>query len=211
MKNLFTLLAVTFLTVSVTAQTLSGTYNIVGTKLNNATYGTPTSSFKVHFNSNNYEVQFCDVSSIAYGNCIIDNGLITTTSYDISFLSYCSANTATNNATDIVGIVFGCALTSQSNITVTQSNGIYSLKRTCGGLVYEALLSQGTAGIEDNYFSDSQVYPNPTTGLINVTNYPVDLFDQYGAKVTTITTPQFDLSSLPKGLYFIANKKVVLL
>lgn len=212
MKNLFTFLAVTFLAVTLTAQTVSGTYNIVGTKLNNANYGVPTSSFKVHFNSNNFEVQFCDLNSTAWGYCTISNGSIITTSYDISFLTYCSAVQSTNDATDITGIVFGCAMSSQSNIAVTQSNGIYSLKRTCGGLVYEILLSQGgTSSIEDYQLDEIDIYPNPTNGIINLSHFPADLTNSFGQKVTTIENSIFDMSELPKGVYFVNRKKIVLL
>jgi len=212
MKNLFTLLAVTFLTVSVTAQSLNGTWNITNTKVNNSAYGTTTPSQKVHFNSNNFEVQFCDANTIMYAFCTI--GANSITPGEINSTYFGCGFPEQDQANGVISVVFGCQSINQSpsiNTAYNAQNNTFLLTRSCGGLTYQLTLSQGTSGIEDNYFSDSQVYPNPTTGLINVTNYPVDLFDQYGAKVTTITTPQFDLSSLPKGLYFIANKKVVLL
>jgi hypothetical protein len=53
-----------------------------------------------------------------------------------------------------------------------------------------------------------QVFPNPTTGLLQLDGFTAertDIFDQLGRRVQTYTTPQtnYDLSELPGGVYYL--------
>lgn len=209
MKNLTLFLAIT-LSATAFSQSLIGTWNITNTKVNNSNYGTPYSALKVHFNSSNFEVQFCDGSVTMYANCVI-----TPNSIDPAPVSgnYFGCGTpAQDEANGVVAVIFGCEMVQQSQLITTTynaTNNTYVLTRNCGTLTYALTLSQGTSGIEDNYFNDNEVYPNPTTGVINVKRFPVDLFDQYGQKIATINSDQFDLTNYPKGVYFVGNKKIV--
>lgn len=208
MKNLLLLLALS--TATAFSQSLIGTWNITNTKVNNSAYGVTTPSQKVHFNSNNFEVQFCDANTIMYANCTFGTNTITPGEINSTYFG-CGTPTQ-DQANGVISVVFGCQSIDQSptiNLAYNAQNNTYLLTRYCGGLTYQLTLSQGTSEIDDNYFSDNEIYPNPTNGVINVKQFPVDLFNQYGEKIATIDTQQFDLSSYPKGIYFVGSKKIV--
>ena len=63
--------------------------------------------------------------------------------------------------------------------------------------------------LKNNEFeiSNSNLYPNPTTGILNITNIDFDkinIYDIAGKLVTHFeSTTKIDLSNLSKGLYFV--------
>jgi hypothetical protein len=65
--------------------------------------------------------------------------------------------------------------------------------------------------IEDLDVSAVTVYPNPTTGMLQVTGNglrvtSIEIFDIYGRKVSYLTTHisnQVNISHLPAGIYFV--------
>jgi len=70
------------------------------------------------------------------------------------------------------------------------------------------------SGIVENSNSHFSVYPNPTTGLLNINieaNSKVDLYTTNGQLIKTITSNsnqlQWDLTDLSNGIYFIQVEK----
>lgn len=61
--------------------------------------------------------------------------------------------------------------------------------------------------VEDNFFEDVEVYPNPTSGILNVeADHSVDLLhltNQLGQSILSTTQSTLDLTDLPSGLYLL--------
>ena len=63
-------------------------------------------------------------------------------------------------------------------------------------------------GMDDNKTADINVYPNPTTGIVNIANagaMDITVYDMTGNQVlkTEKNTTQIDLSDLSNGVYFL--------
>ncbi len=66
-------------------------------------------------------------------------------------------------------------------------------------------------GVEDISVSNMQIYPNPTSGVINISNLEnvnfeqMDVYDMRGRLLIRKqqVSPRIDLSNLPKGVFFI--------
>lgn len=64
----------------------------------------------------------------------------------------------------------------------------------------------GTTSVEDNYLSEAQIYPNPSSNKISIqgiTIKKVDFFDVNGKKVKTATSATIDIRNLNNGIYFL--------
>ncbi len=72
-------------------------------------------------------------------------------------------------------------------------------------------LMSGTTGIENNsYYNNISIYPNPTTGIVNInysthdTKLSLRVFDIYGKIIMeTYRTDQIDLNNNKSGIYFV--------
>lgn len=168
-----------------------------------------------------YTISTGGVSSQAhrYSQCYIDNPAPASPTISVSGNDLTSTSATTYqwyyNGTLISGA------TSQ-NYTPTQS-GIYVVRITdANGCVYR--YSSGysfslSTGIQNNITNNISIYPNPTTGIIDINfNYQkfnlvkIDVYDIYGKKVlTTENNWRLDLSELSNGIYTLAisldNKK----
>ncbi|MFZ4454802.1 MAG: T9SS type A sorting domain-containing protein [Bacteroidales bacterium] len=64
-----------------------------------------------------------------------------------------------------------------------------------------------TVGIKDQFIEGISVFPNPTKGVVEIKSESgvewAELFDSIGNRIMTTTQTTLDLSSLPRGIYFI--------
>lgn len=106
-----------------------------------------------------------------------------------------------------LGAVYGLDF----NLT-SSDNGQYGMNTPA----YFAMdnLSVDFTEVEENIASHFSVYPNPTTGLLNINieaNSKVDLYTINGQLIKTITSNsnqlQWDLTDLSNGIYFIQVEK----
>jgi PKD repeat protein len=98
------------------------------------------------------------------------------------------------------------------NVSIANSKGCYTLSDTI-------TIPKGITGIDDaDAFSDLVIYPNPTTGLINIrlnnqifANVTISVLDQSGKEIINIKTEkssylfekQIDMRNQPGGIYII--------
>ena len=81
---------------------------------------------------------------------------------------------------------------------------------THGNGTYRVDLETQSVGTEDLDFTSVNVFPNPTTDLVNITgikhsDYTVEVFNSQGLKVLEKNSvTQIDMSQLDTGLYFIS-------
>ena len=87
-----------------------------------------------------------------------------------------------------------------ATITATTANGKTA---TCMVTV------SPSTGIDDITTSDLLVYPNPTTGIVNISEpSEIQVYNSFGALIITTFGTQVDLSNYANGVYFIqANGK----
>ena len=91
------------------------------------------------------------------------------------------------------------------------ANGTYSVVVNDGIGCYtsQTFILDGTIGINDFEESELQIFPNPSTGIVNIeTSIKIDyikIYDYTGKTVRIINgkTSQIDLSNVNKGIYFI--------
>ena len=73
--------------------------------------------------------------------------------------------------------------------------------------------SCGVASLSENTFDTGlQIYPNPTTGIFNVSGAAgdIEVLDPFGRLVLTTATSQINMTDQPKGIYFIREGEVTL-
>lgn len=141
-------------------------------------------------------------------------------SYDVEYEPGCGydyLNIYDGNSTSSPLIGMYCGTNSPGIITSTDATGALTFSFHSDDFVtgngWEAIISCVNLNITDNNNQNNnvQIYPNPTTGIINLqsdekyTN--VSVIDVYGREaIVSLKRNVIDISSLPNGIYFLKVK-----
>ncbi len=95
-------------------------------------------------------------------------------------------------------------LKDENNIILSESDGNY-------GSGFSEDFSKGMLGVDDHVSLELNIYPNPTSGIVNISaktsNNQIQVFDATGRSVYSINSNKqlttLDLSAYGKGLYLI--------
>ena len=98
-------------------------------------------------------------------------------------------------------------ISGETNQSLTATvNGNYAVDVTVNGCTQRSVcIMISTLGINDNLIENFNVFPNPTTGVVNIT-IPVEkviLFDITGKKVFEVEDSIFSINLLQAGVYFM--------
>lgn len=123
-------------------------------------------------------------------NVIVNDAPNPTIDLGNSFI-YCSdAAAVTLTASPANGTFSGAGITGSSFNPTTAGVGVHEITYTvtgnngCAGSTMDYLVVENCTGIEDIALTELNVYPNPSTGLVNV---------QFGAQVSAATVTVYDL------------------
>lgn len=87
-------------------------------------------------------------------------------------------------------------------VTVTEING-------CSNSDTISITINNITDIIESYINNNEIYPNPTTGIINIKGTSFEIFNSMGQIINKqITNGQIDLSGYKKGIYIVRINKI---
>ncbi|WP_420572106.1 T9SS type A sorting domain-containing protein [Kordia sp.] len=120
-------------------------------------------------------------------------------------------NTTTNGTGGLTGTIIYIGTDTSFTDTYTSGNyyKIYAVDKAFN-YSNELIISDATLSVEENITSTFKIYPNPSTGILNIqTNTTdsasVDVYDMFGKKVVTSNNVNntIDISNLKNGMYIV--------
>ncbi|MFL0081185.1 InlB B-repeat-containing protein [Tenacibaculum maritimum] len=141
---------------------------------------------------------------------VVVNDIVYFTTYSANTNKIVKYNSLTNTVSDYVTT----NLQQPRNLEVDQLGNMYVTNQGNGSIIKiydEDLKPQVTAGIDDESFSNSlNIFPNPATNNIQIhTNTPlssIKVINLLGKEVLKTNSLNIDISTLPKGMYFLKIK-----
>lgn len=105
-------------------------------------------------------------------------------------------------------VITGQGTNTAEVVWVTPGNGEVSVVETnaagcMGDAVSMNVQISGNTAINDRYFTNIKIFPNPTTGLVHVKGevYSIEIQTIYGQHIAEYFSQTFDVSALSNGIY----------